>query len=218
MNGYLAKLPNSIRVRGSDDQIDPFLLLSNSHDGSSALRCFFTSIRVVCANTWNLAHRQHRGEGIAIRHRGNLTSRVNEARQVLGLARRQFEQLADKVDYLATHSPVQARLNEYFGALFPDPDGRHPARAQNVRMTLNRLFEEGMGADIPQTRRTAFAAFNAVTEYVDHHKTTRGRDDADRTAKRIESSLFGAGADLKVRAFDLALRLAADEPLTSLAA
>jgi len=214
----LAKLPNSIRVRGSDDQIDPFLLLSNSHDGSSALRCFFTSIRVCCANTWNLAHRQHRGEGIAIRHRGNLTSRVNEARQVLGLARRQFEQLAEKVDFLAGHAPNQTRLNEYFGALFPDPDGRHPARAQNVRMTLNRLFEDGMGADIPQTRHMAFAAFNAITEYIDHHKTTRGRDEADRTSKRIESSLFGAGADLKVRAFDLALRLAAGDPLVTLVA
>lgn len=75
-----------------------------------------------------------------------------------------------------------------------------------------------MGADIPLTRHTAFAALNAVTAYIDHHKTTRGRDNADRTAKRIESSLFGAGADPKVRALDLALRLAAGEPLVTLAA
>ena len=78
----LAKLPGHIRVRHSDDVSEKYLLLSNSHDGSSALRVYFTSIRVVCANTLAMADRQGRGEGIAIRHQGNLVAKIRQAREV----------------------------------------------------------------------------------------------------------------------------------------
>lgn len=214
----LAKLPSQIRVKNSDDLTEKFLLVSNSHDGSSALRCFFTPIRVVCANTLTLAHRQHRGEGITIRHRGNLASKVREARDALGLAQVFFDDLEGRIDRLASHSPTQAHLAGYFKALFPDPEDRRATRAENVRGRLTELFESGMGQDIPQIRHTSWAAFNAVSEFIDHHKSTRGRDDDDRTAKRLESSLFGTGAALKSRAFDLALRMASGEPVLVAAA
>lgn len=49
----LARLPEKYIING--DEIAPYLVFSNSHDGSGAVRVAITPIRVVCQNTLNLA-------------------------------------------------------------------------------------------------------------------------------------------------------------------
>jgi phage/plasmid-like protein (TIGR03299 family) len=203
----LAKLPGHIRVKGSDDTVDRHLLLSNSHDGSTALRVYFTPIRVVCQNTLNMAERRSRGQGVSILHKGNLEAKIKEAQKVLGLAHRYFDDAAVKIDRLASVYPTQAQLTAYFKALYPDEEGKDNTRAEGIRAELHRLFEEGIGHDMPQIRGTVWTAFNAVTEFVDHRKT-RGADDRDRASRRLASVWFGQGARLKEKAWGLALEMA----------
>ena len=204
----LARLPGQIRVRSCEDVSQKYLLLTNSHDGSAALRVFFTSIRCVCANTLAMADREGRGEGISIRHQGDLTSRVRRARDVLGIAARYFDDLAGQFDVLARHYPSYAQVSGYFRALYPDPAEGNKARAENVRNELSRLFEHGKGQEIPEIRLTSWAMLNAVTEFVDHHRPTRARAESDRAANRLDSAWFGSGARLKERAFGLAVEMA----------
>lgn len=204
----LAKLPGQIRVRSSEDVSEKYLLLSNSHDGSSALRVFFTSIRVVCANTLSMADREGRGEGISIRHLGNLPSKIRRAREVLGIAARYFDDLESQFDHLARHQPSPAQIANYFLALYPDPSDGSNSRSRNIRDELARLFEHGRGQDIPEIRLSSWAAFNAVTEYVDHFRPTRAKVASDRDANRLESAWFGSGSRLKEQAFRLALEMA----------
>lgn len=205
----LAKLPHSIRVKNSDDLVDKYLLLSNAHDGSAALRVFFTPIRVVCQNTLSTAERQGRGQGVSVLHKGNLEGKIREAQEVLGLARRFFDDAAAVIDRLAGHSPTSTQLAAYFQELYPDPqEGKDNARALKTRSDLQRLFEEGVGHDQPGVKGTTWAAYNAVTEYVDHVRMARGRDDRDRASRRLDSIWFGGGAKVKARAWDLALEMA----------
>jgi phage/plasmid-like protein (TIGR03299 family) len=204
----LAKLPDQIRIKESEDVTDKYLLLSNSHDGTSSLRVFFTPIRVVCQNTLNLADRRGTGQGISIMHKGDLATKVEEAREVLGLARRFFDDFEVKADILAHTYPTSAQVELYFKNLFPDPEQADPSRAQSTREELTRLFEEGMGQQIPEIRHTMWAALNAVTEYVDHHRSTRGRTDGDRAGRRLASAWFGTGAKMKHRGLSLAVDFA----------
>lgn len=206
----LGKLPGQIRVMGSEDLTDKFLLLSNSHDGTSALRVFFTPIRVVCSNTLAMADRSGRGEGISIRHQGNLPSKVREAQEVLGLARRYYDDLEIRLNFLAGHHPTAAQLGRYFEALYPDPVDGSNSRARNVRDALYNLFERGKGQEIPAIRHSTWAAFNAVTEFVDHHRSSRGRTEHERGSNRLDSAWFGSGNKLKQHAFRLALDMAAN--------
>jgi phage/plasmid-like protein (TIGR03299 family) len=206
----LAKLPDVLRVGSTDDIVDRFLLLSNAHDGTASLRCFFSPIRVVCANTLTLAHKNGRGDGIAIRHVGDLAGKVRQAQEVLGLARRFYDSLQDQIDVLAGHYPTSAQLTGYFESLYPDPAEGSNSRARGVREGLFRLFERGMGQDVPGVRHTTWAAYNAVTQYIDHGRSSRGSDPEERSSNRLASIWFGSGAQLKSRAFDLALQMATD--------
>lgn len=204
----LAKLPDDIRVKNSDDITEKYLLLSNSHDGTSSLRVYFSPIRVVCANTLAIAEAQGRGQGVSIIHKGDLAAKVQQAQEVLGLANRFYENVEERINVLASHYPSQEQLEVFFKNVFPDPPEGESTRTKNVRQEMFRLFEEGIGHDMPEIRHTTWTALNAVTEFVDHHRSTRGKTTAERASNRLESAWFGSGARLKERAWNLALQLA----------
>jgi hypothetical protein len=156
-----------------------------------------------------MADSEGRGEGIAIRHQGDLVCQVQEAQEVLGLAVKFFDDLEGQFDLMARHYPNNVEVSAYFKTLYPDPDEGNPSRAQNVRDGLFRLFESGKGQDIPEIKSTTWAALNAVTEYVDHHRPTRAKSIFDRAANRLELAWFGSGSRLKQQAFQLAIQMAA---------
>lgn len=204
----LAKLPGHIRVNDSDDITEKYLLLSNSHDGTAALRVFFTPIRVVCANTLSIAHRQGRHHGVSVLHKGDLQAKVQEAQKVLGIAHRFYEEVELKIDVLAHHYPTREQLDQLFSSLFPDPvENPDRSRAGCIRQELFHLFEHGRGQDIEGIRHTAWAALNAVTEYIDHHRPTRASSASERAGRRLNSQWFGSGARLKAKAWELALAM-----------
>lgn len=203
----LAKLPGEIRIKESEDVTEQFLLLSNSHDGTSALRVYFTPIRVVCANTLGVAERRSRGQGVSIMHKGNLVSKVAEAQNVLGFAKRFYDSLDEKINRLAQHYPSRKQLDNYFAALYPETPDTKNQRVKNIRKNLEYLFENGRGQNIPETKLTTWTAFNAVTEFVDHHRSTRGKTEDEKISRRFESSWFGSGARLKAAAWSAALEM-----------
>jgi len=71
----LARVPGELRVAGTDDVTKPYLLLTNCHDGTGALRCLFTGVRVVCNNTLMRATR-NQSEGLHLRHTGSIHAQI----------------------------------------------------------------------------------------------------------------------------------------------
>jgi phage/plasmid-like protein (TIGR03299 family) len=203
----LAKLPGQLRVKDTDDVVDQFLLLANAHNGTAALRVLFTPVRVVCQNTLSMALRKGRGEGISIRHSGDLTAKIREARRVLGIAAKFYEDAREKIDRLASVSPTSTQLAEYFESLYPDPQDGDASRARKTREQLHALFEGGTGNDMPGIKNTLWCAYNAVTELLDH-RSYRGRNDRERASNRLQSIWWGTAAKLKERAWEAALALA----------
>ena len=79
-------------------------------------------------------------------------------------------------------------------------------REDRERRRLDGLlarFEDGPGAEVTGVRGTMWAAYNAVTHYIDHGRT-RYRADS-RSERRMDSLLFGEGHRTRVMALDKAL-------------
>ena len=72
---------------------------------------------------------------------------------------------------------------------------------------LRRNFEAPTNT-LPGVKHTAWAAFNAVSEWADHQRKFRGRDDRDRAEGRLNSVWFGSSHQIKQKAYATALELA----------
>jgi len=202
----LARMPGEIRIRSTEDVTEKYLLLATSHDASTAVRVLFTPIRVVCANTLAIALKGAK-TGLSIRHVGDMAAKVRLAKETLGLASDSFRRFGEDANYLAGPRISDRRIGEYFEAIFPDETDALSAvskKAATVRMTLRGLVDSGLGTEISEIRGTAWAAYNAVTEYVDHYDRPTLTD-----SRRLDAIWFGDGARLKVRAWNLAMDLAA---------
>lgn len=71
------KFPEDIILNAKiDDRIERYLVFTTSHDGTGAVRCVITNIRVVCNNTLNLALYNNSGR-FSFRHTANVMSRLD---------------------------------------------------------------------------------------------------------------------------------------------
>ncbi len=197
----LGKFGSQEVVKG--DRVDEFVFLYNSHDGSSAVRAIPTTVRVVCANTVAMALSEARGRkinGLTVRHTTNMADRLSQAANILGFSREIASAEAEVNKFLASLSISNAKWNDFLNELVPNrgelEEGQYDTRRNNVRVELTDLFENGIGTDIEGVRGTAWGAFNAVTEYVNHHSTVKSHKDG----LRFENVMFGTGADMMAKA------------------
>ena len=112
----MASIPKEYRA-GPDDLIKPYVLLTNTHDGSQALRMIPTTVRVVCQNTLNLALRESGVEGLTISHHPRLESRIAEARAKLGIIAARFDKFDDELHAMLAKELTVTEAGGYFRGL-----------------------------------------------------------------------------------------------------
>lgn len=195
----LAKLPGHLRVVG-DDVSEKYLLLANGHDGTLSLQVKFTPVRVVCQNT--LAIALNGGESVRILHTRDIHHRMKDAERMLGIVTRGFGQMEESFQAMAKVPMDRKRLAEYLAEVYPAPsspeDLNTQLRAQRDRSWSEYFFDQGQGNRLPGVEGTLWAAFNGVTEWLDHRQTRRGDD------QRLNSTWFGASYRTKARALSVA--------------
>ena len=179
------------------DTIQPYLLLHNSHDGSTAIWVQFTPIRVVCWNTlsWAASSRhadQKNHKAFRIRHHSHINENLALAQQALDLARQTFTYAVDEYKAMALKLMSSELLELYIGNIFQSDD---PTEHKAFPYILAN-FEEGRG----NKGKTLWDAYNGFTEWLDHQ---RGKSEVSR----LESAWFGESARLRVKAHREALAL-----------
>lgn len=201
----LAKMPKGTAI-SHDDVVDHYLLLTNGHDGGRPCSVAFTTVRVVCANTFKLANQGNLKHEYRIRHTGKIADKLAEAQQVLGLATESFEAFGAAAKRLSFKEVrKQQRVDEFIHAVLGVKGPDDMTKQQKlVKEQIESLYATGSGADLSSARGTYWGLFNAVTEFVDHARVQRTKVNGEDEA-RCETTHWGGGNDMKQRAWGLAL-------------
>ncbi len=190
------KLPKAMEIAGVD-RVDLYLAATTSHDGTASLRVDATPVRIVCANTQRMAYERSQGS-YTFRHTPNITSKISEARQALGLMWKHFDAWQTEAEKMISEALTMGEFEKVCAELWPvDDDASDTARnnAKQRTATLRYLIRD---ADTQKAiKGTRWAGYQAITEYVDHYAK------ASTPEVRARRAVTGAGADLKARAFEL---------------
>jgi phage/plasmid-like protein (TIGR03299 family) len=208
----LAKMNGDLGLEG--DAAEKYIMLSNSHDGTRAIDMRFCVKRVVCMNTFKMAMGGNE-LNTRLRHTGNVMNKVNQTRDLLGLGDAYFANFMNGMNRLVETKLSDNLVEKYFEdvvAFNPkNPDAEVTTRKRAIVDEIIGLYHGGgRGSDLVTARGTAWGAFNAVSQYLEHERPIRGFDEDDirSTDKRLSSSFFGRGARIESRAWNKALSLA----------
>lgn len=167
----LARLPNNYIFAG--DVLSPYLVFSNSHDGSSGIKVAMTPIRVVCQNTLNLALRNAKRIWTT-NHTGDMKSKLDEAKKTLLLAEYYMNRFGTEVDRLNRIKMSDSKVMEYIEQLFPMADLPTNTQKKNVDRLRSdiqaRYFE---APDLAQMDKNGYRFINAVSDFATHAKPLR---------------------------------------------
>lgn len=193
----LGELPNPIAVKGDPSPIRKYLLGSGGHDGSTAVVLKNVATRVVCANTLGVALGEKMGAEWRIHHTANAKTRLEEAGRAFKELARSYDLFGDLANEMAKTRFSDRQMLATVDELMPVPrDDREHTGLLKERDRVLSLFEVGIGLE-SAIRGTAWAAFQAWTEYLDHHRQQRVTKGQNPQLVRLESVWMGSSATKK---------------------
>lgn len=165
----LAKMPTK---KVLDDDVEPYMVFSNSHDGTGAIKICMTPIRVVCNNTLSLALSAAQ-RSWSTKHVGNLDEKLAEARHCLGMANLYMDALDEEADRLANIKLDFEQINEILDQMFPVTDNDSDRKKANIQKVKDNYSVCYFMPDIAKFKGTAWGAVNAMSDMIGHSAPNR---------------------------------------------
>jgi phage/plasmid-like protein (TIGR03299 family) len=164
---------------GVADVVKTYLLINTSHDGSIAIQASITPVRVVCANTLNVAlNRTKKKDGVKqsfkIRHTQTAEGKITVARQALGMANSYMDEF-DKMAHAMIAKEISAKdFNDIILAAYPKPDLDTKGAVKKWENKVDMINDIYTGEYNGMISGNAWGAFNALTERLDWYRSARG--------------------------------------------
>lgn len=167
----LAHMPHEYIISG--ERISPYLLFSNTHDGSGAIKVALTPIRVVCQNTLNLALSQASRSWSMI-HTGNIQNKLQEAKDTLFMAEKYMDNLGKEFETLRMQSMTDKQVMEFIETLLPIEDNATSQQKRNMKRLQEDMKMRYFDApDLQDVGRNAYRFINAVSDFATHAEPLR---------------------------------------------
>ncbi|MFV5613216.1 DUF932 domain-containing protein [Acinetobacter baumannii] len=220
----LARTGQSAALKGKDVS-NGYILLATACDGTLATTAQFTSIRVVCNNTLAIALKGQNSSAGVVKVPHSTKFDAEKIKQQLGISVRAWDEHMYEMKQLSQRKVTQSEAAAYFDAVFnnttmsiaeqddniiqfyrdvatqanskekPEPNAKSMSKAMEM------FNGQGRGASLSSAKDTAYGLLCSMTEFIDHERRAMSID------HRLDSAWFGAGAMMKQRGLEQALRL-----------
>jgi phage/plasmid-like protein (TIGR03299 family) len=195
----LARTGQEAVLRGAD-AVRAYLLLATACDGTLATTAQFTSVRVVCNNTLQMAVGNSTG-AVKVPHSTKFDAEA--IKKELGIGISAWDAFIYRMKALSERRVTAGEAEALVKETFALPTFSETAANSASDAVLSLFHGKAIGATLESANDTAFGLLNAATEWIDHHRRARS------PGNRLDSAWFGQGAVIKQRALDAALRLVA---------
>ena len=220
----LARTGQSTALKGKDVS-NGYILLATACDGTLATTAQFTNIRVVCNNTLAIALRGQSSSAGVVKVPHSTKFDADKVKQQLGISVRAWDEHMYEMKQLSQRKVTQGEAAAFFDAVFNNTSMSVADQEENIiqfyrniatptpakeksepngrAMTkvMNMFNGQGRGAELSSAKDTAYGLLCSITEFADHERRAMSTD------HRLDSAWFGAGAALKQRGLEQALRL-----------
>lgn len=167
----LARLPREYIIAG--ERISPYLVFSNTHDGSGSVKVAVTPVRVVCNNTLNLALDTAK-RSFSMVHTGNIQDKIQEAKDTLFMAEEYMDCLGIEFERLRRQKMTDEQVKEYIGLLLPMEKEPTPMQEKNIirlRKDMEKRYYKA--PDLQKVGNNAYRFLNAVSDFATHSDPLR---------------------------------------------
>ena len=220
----LARTGQSAALKGKDVS-NGYILLATACDGTLATTAQFTNIRVVCNNTLAIALRGQSSSASVVKVPHSTKFDADKVKQQLGISVRAWDEHMYEMKQLTQRKVTQGEAAAYFDAVFNNTSLSIADQEENIIQfyrniatpnpakeksepngrAMNKVMDmfngQGRGAELSSAKDTAYGLLCSITEFADHERRAMSTD------HRLDSAWFGAGAALKQRGLEQALRL-----------
>ena len=222
----LARTGQSTALKGKDVS-NGYILLATACDGTLATTAQFTSIRVVCNNTLAIALRGQNSSAGVVKVPHSTKFDADKVKQQLGISVRAWDEHMYEMKQLSQRKVSQHEASAYFDAVFNNTNmsltdqedniiqfyrdvatqaqvnskEKSEPNAKSMSKAMEMFNGQGRGASLSSAKDTAYGLLCSITEFIDHERRAMSTD------HRLDSAWFGAGAAIKQRGLEQALRL-----------
>jgi phage/plasmid-like protein (TIGR03299 family) len=187
-----AKLPDDLLVAG--EPCNKYIILTNSHDGSSSIIAGLTTIRVVCNNTLQAALRGLENK-VAIEHRSGAKEKLSEAYKVMNIASKYMQEVEEIFNEMAKKQIQDEELRKYITDVMKSEYAKNLTESEKaeestrLKNQVNSIYEFALSHPTQQTdaaRGTVWGAYNSISGYFNHICKFKGGQE-----QKFESQFFG---------------------------
>lgn len=169
MNGkqvwLLANLPAEKIL---DDDVVPYLVFTNGHDGKNAVSVCNTPVRVVCKNTLNAALSGAKRK-FTFRHMGDMEGKKFEASETLRISTSYMNSLRAFAETMAKKEISKKQLEKIIDQIFPMDEEASDRIKDNVSLMRNTFTDIYTNTDdLQNIRGTAWGVYNAFSDMATH--------------------------------------------------